>query len=299
MYSNKSNPIPETEISGNEKAHPSLSDGPPHLSGEKRADATQSRTILPRHAAGGGPQYPIRRLLTPSLAQAPSGPSLNLSCKTVRVNCSRPSSRASHLTAGTVAVQRLSCRVGRIRRGRLVGDFSQARGPAMSPWQTASRAPGLPACAQAALVGEPNAGKSSLPAATSAGHPASATIRSRGSVPQSHPLARPRPGLGSTWPHCNRLRWRAEMRAMSPPRQRSPTGRQPGLGASEGVRASALRSVQLELDVQRPRDGHGRLFIIGGQFTFDHHLLQVIFDRLDPLARPALEQLHQVQPVQG
>src|SRR5579864_372906 len=57
----------------------------------KGASATQSRTILPRHAAGFlSPQCPMRRLLTPSLAQAPSSPSLNLSCKTVRVNCFGP-----------------------------------------------------------------------------------------------------------------------------------------------------------------------------------------------------------------
>src|SRR6185437_10127418 len=59
----------------------------------REPNATQSRTILPRHAAGVSPQCPIRRLLTPSLAQAPSGPGLNLACKTVRVNHKGDSTR--------------------------------------------------------------------------------------------------------------------------------------------------------------------------------------------------------------
>src|SRR5262249_40009992 len=70
----------------NETARLNKSDGPPH-EWRSGANATLSRTILPRHAAGDWrPQCPIRRLLTPSLAKAPSGPLLNLACKTVRVN---------------------------------------------------------------------------------------------------------------------------------------------------------------------------------------------------------------------
>src|SRR5262245_36502103 len=68
--------------------------------------------------------------------------------------------------------------------------------------------------------------------------------------------------------------------------------------SAPSIRRSGRHLIQLQLFVEPTRNRDRGVLVVYGQLAFNDQLAQVVLDRLDPRARAAVEQLHQLPTIQ-